>query len=121
MNVKDLQAGPELDALVATQVVGWSGVTVHAWATTGIPPGEGGLRGVEIPRYSTDLAAAWEVVEFLRKEGFDFDCFCSSTKLQEGWSEAVFTDQIDSVQAKAETLPLAICRAALLVVSENPE
>lgn len=76
-------------------------------------------RGVEIPsiapRYSTDLAAAWLVVERLTQKGYgvSVDTFpdvsgCSILKPEDGgcWESIAIV--------KATTVPLAICRAALL-------
>ena len=71
-------------------------------------------------RYSTDIAAAWEVVEKLRNDGrflqldslgFDGEqwrCFFALTEIEEEKFPWV---------GEADTAPLAICRAALKAVS----
>lgn len=138
MDTKELQAGPELDVLIAEKVMGW-----HLSHPEEQRPEDGGRERGQCwvdgngnttdfqvqsrPPYdwdmkcfepSTDIYSAWEVVEFLRKEGCDFDSFSSSTRLQAGWSDVVFMSQVDESFARAETLPLAICRAALLTVKK---
>lgn len=60
--------------------------------------------------YSTDISAAWQVVEKMReKSGVVLSDF-----LNNDWS-CHFVDA--GKEIVAETLPLAICRAALLAVS----
>ncbi len=75
-----MEAGRELDALVAEKVMGWSkrvsadhsnspikqlrafGI-IYAWKDS-----NGNDKGLDVPRYSTDIAAAWQVVERLRDQ-----------------------------------------------------
>ena len=124
-----MEAGRELDALVAEKVMGFAKVvrdydkrhnteglrsfvydTAFAWF------------GKETPRYSTDIAAAWLVVEHMgpipfslrfqpadawRAGGGEVYCYAHWTCWFEGGKE------ID-----ADTAALAICRAALLAVME---
>lgn len=59
-----------------------------------------------IPRYSTDIAAAWEVVEKLRH----LDPILSTDRCE--W-ECGFGEGPTGHSAYAPTAPLAICRAAL--------
>lgn len=65
------------------------------------------------PNYSTDIAAAWEVVEKLRNRVNTFT-IGASIILDNGW--AVEWRNGDFVHDKSA--PLAICRAALLAVTE---
>jgi hypothetical protein len=46
----------EIDALVAEKVMGY-------------PPA---FNALAVPRFSSDIAAAWQVVEALRRDGFNF-------------------------------------------------
>lgn len=128
MNIQDLKVGSELDALVAERVIGW---TICEHSRKGIPTAQSSGRAMcskqdckgelhydFLDKYSIDISAAWKIVEFLRKEGCDFDSFSSATRLQPGWSDVVFMSQVDEFSARAETLPLAICRAALLTVEK---
>lgn len=68
-------------------------------------------------RYSTDIAAAWEVVEYMRSIGFALDSY-SSGKGEEGhsWTDAIFVKSLDEILVRAETFPLAVCRAALKAI-----
>lgn len=105
-----------LDALVAERVMGIvSNVGVVGWMLDS--------RGytVRVPEYSTDIAAAWQVVEKL-----DF----TIVKVDEGWMVGkldinAFTNDSGVVYGciydpgLAETAPLAICRAALLAVMDG--
>lgn len=104
-----LEAGPELDALVAERVMGidLDGTKPH------LP-----YRGVGCTPYSTDIAAAWEVLEELgdvtlghqaRVCNGQWVCFVDTSGPFQGPSGA------------ADTAPLAICRAALKAAErENP-
>ena len=68
MNASELQAGQELDALVAERVMGlhveWR-KGVPLWVGNDLPGSpyvlEDGLFGHSIDRYSKDIASAWEV------------------------------------------------------------
>ena len=114
----NLPAGRELDALVAEKVFG-------------VPHGDcfdtyGGKRCVKHDEYggpqcySTDIAAAWEVVEKLIALGYWFDVAWNGESAQVdldckvptrmGWDRVV-----DGLTAS--TVPLAICRAALRAVA----
>ena len=72
-----------------------------------------------VPWYSTNIAAAWEVVEALNsmKLGwFSLEQFGS--KGQDEWSALIWVSggESDCFFADAETVPLAICRMALKAV-----
>ena len=76
------------------------------------------------PHYSTDIAAAWLVVEKLAKEPYAW--YIHTINLTTGlrysadyWGEPDSPDgEIISYNATAETAPLAICRAALMAVQK---
>ena len=136
-----LEAGRELDALIAEKVFGFEVIEVQE-----VNPLLAGLRrglkgrklnktemwecletykklknGKYLPHYSTDIAAAWQVVEKLRadcvfanigpdpSEGGGYNC-------QFHWAEGHDEFDIRLEDAAAPTAPLAICRAALKVV-----
>lgn len=67
-----MEAGRELDALVAEKIMGWSNCHREGdWGYFGRP--FGGPTDFRIPNYSTDISAAWEVMEkMLFIEGFSF-------------------------------------------------
>lgn len=116
MNIDEMQAGPELDALIATEVMGLivhprnTGLWVPQGPADGIADHTPKIIGGWLP--STNIAHAMEVVEKMRlqlvpcvDEPHWFVC--------EG-------DCVDHGKSRfgtiADTAPLAICRAALKAV-----
>jgi hypothetical protein len=132
MDIDTMEAGSELDALVAEKVMEWNGThdvqyvdldTWYSWCKNCGKLGEDGEighwepgmdqpKGCAVPpRYSTDITAAWEVVEkmprleLIKYPGGHF--FAGTGYADEdGWE----------FEAEAPTAPLAICRAALKAV-----
>ena len=111
-----MRAGRELDALVAEKVMGMvdnrpSGRSGEMWGIMDwYAPGEPVWVG-DFPLYSTDISAAWEVVEKMREKGFYLD---TNNRQPEGyWCE--FADEGYEVggQAFGESEPHAICLASL--------
>lgn len=94
MNIDEMPAGREMDELVFVKVMDRDPREVN--------------NGI-MPRYSTSIEAAWEVVEILRN-GFDI-CLIPDS----GWSAQFYPGGIPK-GANAQTAPLAICRAALKAV-----
>ena len=144
-----MEAGPELDALVAEKVMGWErhdkcdrcsvspkhiyygteyigdswdGKECHPYLKS-----PGGQKyylcpcheqrrdsGPPPPPYSTDIAAAWEVVDALMDNGIGLPQIFHDGQL---WVASVSDcTRKKSNMASALTAPLAICRAALLAV-----
>lgn len=114
-----MEAGRELDALVADRVMGWksTGGRHLAWEKgNGLITWEDSSWGNGF-RPSTEIYAAWEVVEkFFRKgtqtliigcrgRAFSFRCYWNGNR-----GEAI-----------ADSAPLAICRAALMAVMGEEE
>lgn len=126
--MSDQTAGPELDALVAEQVMGWTlgepeyvmgylshgGSMMRLWKGPGIPTAKGILPGQLDWHPSTDIAAAWAVVEKLRGGFLWLD---SGNELFRAafWKGPDNGGQV--CECSAETAPLAICLAALKSVS----
>jgi len=71
-----------------------------------------------LPHYSTDIAAAWQVVESLRAMGFVV--LISSPRPVHAWGVEAWHLDVEHDrrrgEAYADTAPLAICRAALKAV-----
>lgn len=133
MTPADMPAGPEMDALVAEKVMGWrwrkssatgrrclfSPTRWPEWFTA-LADGTEGIVGdwdrpTHIPRYSTDIAAAWEVVEKMRANGYAPQIRPWGARWA-GWGVADDRDgDIDLCRnfGSAETVPLAIVRWAL--------
>ena len=141
MNIDEMQAGRELDALIAEKVMKLPGVRkgdakrYHAgtgYAHLESPneyycdPQEDYSSG-RILRYSTDIAAAWQVVEmFHPKDGIETRCpkaVFYVTGLHDGTYRVDLTLRAGDNKnfgACADTVQLAICRAALkAVMGEN--
>jgi len=74
--------------------------------------------GVEIPHYSTSISEAWLVVEEMRKREFVVNI--ENGRLPDWWLcgfyPIEFPEQRTKGEAKANTAPEAICRAALEAV-----
>lgn len=119
-----VNAGRELDSLVAEKVMGWQQPNHlgHAdicasWGPSKMCTCDGELRW---PPYSTSIAAAWQVVEKLESIGFDFMCgiskrgrpFQNSASFRLGDKEEPSYKNVEVW----ETMPLAICLAALKAV-----
>ncbi len=134
-----MEAGKELDALVAERVMGW---TVNRpgdrhWHALG-----GGLGGRQVgsdcceDRYdygrafrpSQDIRSAWEVVEKLAGVGDGQSIWIDGLGFTgEEWRVVIGREVGEYVVAEADTAPLAICRAVLKATpttnsaSSNPE
>lgn len=121
-------AGRELDAQVAEKVMGYvwdkTRCRVCGWPlTTASGSGSGGcivgnccmrprpIENADAPAYySTDIAAAWPVMERLRSDGWDLN-FGANT---EGWWIIGSKPSDDLVaEADGETFPLCVCRFAV--------
>lgn len=130
-----MNAGRELDALIATKVMGWTnvGCEKNAQHEEFVPHGCDPLHPAafpfgrsQLPHYSTDMADAWDVVEKLspRERGERSHIACLNMPHSPAlypddapvwWVEWFDGDQtLDAVDAP--TAALAICRAALKVV-----
>jgi hypothetical protein len=117
-----LQAGRSLDCLIAERVIGWRhtcGAECPApkcWGWVD-PDGVDMLRGDDVPAYSTDIAAAWEVISEMQRRGWSFilDDMCSG-KTYQCHFERERTEVYNVTDI--ETVPLAICLAALKAVGE---
>ena len=114
-----VKPGRELDALVAEKVMGCK-VYVEANgnprcdcpganATGPRPHASYGLYA-SLKRYSTDIAAAWEVVEKMREDGFLVALYRSA---------GAWIADTNPGYGKSDTAPHAICLAALRAVGED--
>ena len=133
---ESMKAGPELDKLVAEKVMGWvltqDGPGEGAWeddysADYGrwMPsdsPGAGPHAWETVPSYSTNIAAAWEVVEKVSElSDGHFTLMKFTTHYRAGFQTPVPYDSDDRFEhwSVADTAPLAICRAALAAVEKK--
>lgn len=126
-----MEAGRDLDVLVAEKVMGCKVELVKIGTVAGWDsephcccPGnphefsDRDYEVVELKRYSTDIAAAWEVVEkiTLGKERFSYECLWRDPN-DGKWAFGSFDrDGSFFPMEKADTAPHAICLAALKAV-----
>lgn len=119
-----MKPGRDLDILIAEKVMGYSVGGPHEGVFTmykqkqNAPTGQYDSWHGELPNYSEDMIAAWQVVEKINRwhfsiarHGMTFD--------PSGWIyEAKFVGVIkdSTIEAEGETVPHAICLAALKVV-----
>lgn len=105
-DIDKMEAGPELDKLVNEKVFG---IQLNEFDDiTSIKP------------YSTDIAAAWEVVEKLKGDPID-------SKIDWSWNPEIswldgnrgWSVVLRGCEGVAPTVQLAICRAALSAVESS--
>jgi len=135
--IDEMPAGRELDALVAEKVMGWR-ITAwndgEPWGNREVFPPFEPINGIpadcdcishseagEPPHYSTDIAAAWEVVE---KMNVDYDVMVRQQRFKpDVWECYIVRNgpfgpyDRDFWEGRADTAPLAICRATLKTVN----
>lgn len=107
--ILNVVASRDLDALISVKVFG----KLPSFALD------------NFPHYSTDISAAWEVVEKLRDPSDDEPDFWVITDegKKNGWTVSSYwahhDGNIDNFHIRADTAPLAICRAALLATIDE--
>lgn len=119
MNYDTMQAGSEVDVLVAERVMGWTHVpdqelSEGGWSSDGEPVPNACLRTEWAP--STDIGSSWMLVGERRLVLWrTSDLAWHATLSGDGWmnEDAVDIDGHDGPYGHGETAPLAICRAAL--------
>jgi hypothetical protein len=118
----DLSPGRELDAAIATQVMGWHDVKFQPIANAfgekvldeyaGHPPNDL-LKNAIIPKYSSNIQFAWDVLEKLKT----ISVFAAVISAKgQPWVCKVNKDTA-FVEERADAAPLAICKAALKAMS----
>ena len=128
-----MPAGIEMDVLIATKVMGWKRYVNTAWSSfaqqrdgaeqvTWVEGDLNTFRASDDWSPSTDISAAWEVVYKLHPDHsiqIDFDD--PETVEEIKWYCGLYTkgEPFRDYEARADTAPLAICRAALLTVIEK--
>lgn len=112
----------EIDALIATEIMGWRLLLRSSGEQVGVrcPPY---WFPVSPPKYSSDISAAWEVVERLKEETGIFYCIEQHHLAEEPTAWLFSSDDVpagtivaeDAAKwsATAATVPLAISLAAL--------
>lgn len=125
-----MKPGRELDAKVAEKIMGWD--NIHYQPGGNIPfgrPNDDYRRDFpnntayfkRVLSYSIDIAAAWEVVEEMAREGWRLELEAKLLHQKEIRAYAVTFDRLvgDDIERvgvwEVKTVPLAICLAALKV------
>lgn len=108
--ILNMPAGREMDALIFEKIFGFEKGTFPVYEPMKSNVGDYMVRPIQ--EYSTDISAAWEVVEKLT-DGIFLNDFSLWTTMR-CW-KADFTE-LRVADSNAETAALAICRAALLAV-----
>ncbi len=135
--IDEHEAGRETDVCVAVAVMGWEFVpketvadlltlhrsSSHEGKTTEdlvkVPNGETYFPAARVPKHSSDIAAAWEVVGRMAETqipGHVGPTFLHSLRRcspGRRWGVTWCTDFGYTNEVTADTAPLAICRAAL--------
>lgn len=124
MNIDEMEAGREMDAMVAEKVMGWERGAV-CWMIPNNTPGERIGPLIDEWQPSTDIAAAWEAVEKCLLLGYGLNIRKAFYDEEEDrWYIAVTINLKNKSSSVArftvfdETAPLAICRAALKAVEK---
>lgn len=136
-----MKPGRELDALVAEKVMGWTKLLTPEgeqifdyWRSP--EPYMRNCTSDDIPQYSTDIAAAWQVIDKLTAgdetdedpiqltRGHRLRRLYSSADWHSGrnsgWWALFVTDGTPGYGAYGDTAPHAICLAALAAVGVKP-
>jgi hypothetical protein len=133
--IREMPAGPEMDALVAELVMGWrpyENGRQYCDLSCGLPADRDVDDFIhyscsyEIPddwSPSTDIAAAWLVVEKITARNPPFhespEWGLELRQIGDGWGVRLYGSHVPMLEAEADTAPLAICRAALLTTVEE--
>lgn len=109
-----MKPGRELDALVAERIFGAKLINGE-WV---VKIGNFQSKSNILMNYSTDIAAAWEVVEKMQSKGYVVDISCYSVISNRRSSCVIYVqgEPWEKFDAESESAPEAICSAALKVV-----
>lgn len=128
--IENMQPGRELDALVAEKIMGWTdfspidpavdySIGANGFRRNYATDPNGGKTW--FPLYSTDISAAWEVVEEMRKREDDPFCIDIETCLINYTVKVADSNGYTDIWIIRESAPHAVCLAALLALSEEEQ
>jgi hypothetical protein len=127
--ILNMPSGPEMDALVAKEVMGYAVDFEELPSATGdatrvwfIVSGENQLSRSKIPKFSTDIEAAWKIGKKMRIRG-DALSLQHRNMIDNAPGTAIWTAWFGRANdlAWAASPSLAICRAALLAVRSGKQ
>jgi hypothetical protein len=128
---RELDAGPELDALVAERVMGWTRQPDGRWDLPEPHPLLGAWTYGKPLEYSSDIAAAWQVVSAVtEKTGCLFTLTMSRAIRREGkvpvWS--AYFEVPGPIEGRKsyhggfhDTPALAVCKSALVALATTSD
>ena len=119
--VSELEAGRELDALIVQRIIGAKVVWQDGepcWAHIHrdpriYPPSS----RVPVPPFSTEMAAAWSIIEHLTGKGWWVRI--EHVEPVHRLADERWTVNLGEYEGDGPTAPLAICRAALRAMDAN--
>lgn len=101
--IEKMPAGNKMDTLIELDVFGWPKAYDDA---------------LDVPKYSTEISVAWQVVEKMKADGFplrmNIDAETAGYPGNNGVVWCAF-----KYSAFGNTAPLAICRAALMTTADE--
>ena len=136
MTFGDMPVGRKMDALVAEKIMGFEYREVRVDVSSN--PDRFEYRTLktlvrprskarerffgwddQVPQYSTNVAAAWEVVEKMGELGYTCHIeWKGSDRTSAGSAEVTFVKHLTEGHGVG-TMPEAVCRAALMAVEQN--
>ena len=130
MNISDMPASREVDLRIAREVFGlteperrynWRQNKDGTWSTYGV-----WIYSTWPPLYSTDIAAAWEIVDIFRRGWNGHGAATTQIVVSDAFTHpacciSISVPDFPDLHTWADTVPLAICRAALMVVERCEE
>lgn len=125
--IKGMQAGVELDSLIAERVMGWKASLSKTDWWEEVNPNTHSYRGlIRDFRPSTDLNIAWKLIEDKRDDYHHINVgwIDSLSMYSAGFTKVIRTHdergfKTVETSVKGETAPLAICRAVLIIELKN--
>jgi hypothetical protein len=128
--ILNMPAGPEMDALVAKEVMGYSVDFEEDHGTAGngkriwfvVTGKDDQLSRSTIAKYSTDIKAAWQVAKKMQSSG-DVLSLEHRNMIDNAPGTAIWTAWFRRTDefARAGTPSLAVCRAALLAIRNSQQ
>ena len=121
--VTDHEANRCLDAWIAEEVMGWDDSCGYSYWIM-LPPKESTGRSegrvYPVPAFISSISAAWEVVKKIINDEQRFELITGDQMLAWIVGEDSAPDKLGLfICGVGETMPLAICRAALLSLKET--
>lgn len=127
--IMEMKPGPEFDILITEMVMGWKRIAPVSWwkcgATFALKNAFGTIKcpKCQISSYSQDIEAAWEVVEKMMSKEYRYVLkgnFRGNGKHWCGFDNQEWVDHNPLFQSPlCDTLPLAICKAALIAITQD--